>query len=82
MRELHDNLSEYLRAVAEGREVVVTSRGRRVARIVPFASTDPLAELRARGLVRDPVGPKRSAGRHTSVTASGPVAELVHEQRR
>lgn len=54
MRELHDQLSRYLRAVQEdGTEVFVTMRGKRVARIVPIdhVDADPLADLRARGIV-------------------------------
>lgn len=35
VRELKGRLSEYLRKVADGEEVVVTSRGKAVARLVP-----------------------------------------------
>ena len=35
VRELHDRLSRYVRYVRDGAEVVVTIRGRRVARLVP-----------------------------------------------
>lgn len=34
--ELRDHLSEHLRAVEQGGEVVVTDRDRPIARIVPF----------------------------------------------
>lgn len=56
VRELHDHLSRYLRHVAEGGEVVVTVRGRRVARLAPVDQADPLADFRARGIVSDPTG--------------------------
>jgi prevent-host-death family protein len=35
VRELHDRLSRYVQHVKDGAEVVVTMRGRRVARLVP-----------------------------------------------
>jgi prevent-host-death family protein len=56
VRELKSRLSEYLRRVAGGEEVVVTSHGKEVARLVPprrrRASTTTEAELinRFRGL--------------------------------
>jgi prevent-host-death family protein len=37
IRELKAHLSEYVARVAAGEEVVVTDRGRPVARVVPFA---------------------------------------------
>jgi prevent-host-death family protein len=39
VRELKAKLSEYLAAAAAGEDVVVTDRGRPVARLVPFGST-------------------------------------------
>lgn len=82
IRELHDQLSRYVQHVADGGEVIVTSRGRRVARLSPIEAADPLAELRARGLVREPSRSKRRAPRRPGLAASGPVSELVDEQRR
>jgi prevent-host-death family protein len=43
--ELKDCLSEHLRAVERGAEVVVTDRGRPIARIVPFSSGQPSATI-------------------------------------
>jgi prevent-host-death family protein len=45
--ELKDRLSEHLRAVESGAEVVVTDRGRPIARIVPFSSGQPSATIEA-----------------------------------
>jgi prevent-host-death family protein len=59
VRELRDRLNRYVEHAGDGGEVVVTVRGRPVAKLVP--AHDPLAELRARGLVRDPIGPKLTA---------------------
>jgi antitoxin (DNA-binding transcriptional repressor) of toxin-antitoxin stability system len=54
VRELHDQLSRYVRHAAAVGEVVVTMRGRRVARPAPMTSDDPLADLHERGLVQKP----------------------------
>lgn len=80
MRELHDQLSRYVQHVADGAEVTVTMRGRPVARIVPVADADPLADLRARGLVREPTTTRRWLPRRR-VRARGSVSELLEEER-
>lgn len=80
VRELHDQLSRYVRHVAAGGEVVVTMRGRPVARLSGIAASDPLAELRARGLIRDPVSSRRR--RRRRIRAAGSVSGLVAQQRR
>jgi prevent-host-death family protein len=82
VRELHDNLSRYVQHVAGGGQVVVTMRGKRVAMLSPVEGADPLAELRARGLVREPEQPKRSIRARRKLTSAAPVSELVAEQRR
>jgi prevent-host-death family protein len=82
VRELHDQLSRYVRHAAEGGEVVVTMRGQRVARLSPIEVSDPLADLRARGLVQEPARPKRKAKGRKRLVAAAPVSDLVAEQRR
>ncbi len=82
VRELHDQLSRYLRHVGSGGDVVVTMRGRRVARLSRVDDADPLADLRARGLVHDPQRSRRRASGHELQTADGSVSDLVSEQRR
>ncbi|MDW5598264.1 type II toxin-antitoxin system prevent-host-death family antitoxin [Conexibacter stalactiti] len=82
VRELHDQLSRYVRHAAEGGEVFVTMRGQRVARLSPLESGDPLADLRARGLLREPARPKRPAGERRRLSAEASVSDLVAEQRR
>jgi prevent-host-death family protein len=82
VRELHDQLSRYVRHAAEGGEVVVTMRGRRVARLSPINAVDPLADLRARGLVREPTQRKRASAEHRQLRSLEPVSDLVAEQRR
>jgi prevent-host-death family protein len=82
IRELHDQLSRYVHHVEEGGEVVVTMRGRRVARLSPVDKRDPLADLRMRGLVREPTQPKRSSAERQQLLSLEPVSDLVAEQRR
>ena len=82
VRELKNNLSRYLDRVREGAEVIVTDRGRPVARLSPIGqAADRLAELVAAGVVRPP---KRTARARPArrITPRGPVSELVAEQRR
>jgi prevent-host-death family protein len=56
VRELRENLSSYLDRVKAGEEVVITERGKRIARIVGPSKLDQLiAEGRARPASR----PKR-----------------------
>lgn len=58
VRELRDALSRYVRHAAEGGETFVTMHGRRVARLAPVERTDPFADLRRRGILREPGQPK------------------------
>lgn len=82
MRDLKNNLSRYLERVREGGEVIVTDRGRPVARLAALDQpTDRLADLIASGAVRAP----RVTGRGLParrVRASGSVSDFVAEQRR
>lgn len=82
VRELHDRLSRYVQHVKDGGEVVVTMRRRRVARLVPVDETDPLADLRARGLVREPTAPRSPRARRARLKAAQLGSDLVADQRR
>jgi prevent-host-death family protein len=82
VRELHDRLSRYVQHVKDGGEVVVTMRGRRVARLVPVDEVDPLADLRARSLVREPTAPRSRRARRERLEVAEPVSDLVADQRR
>jgi prevent-host-death family protein len=78
VRELHDRLSEYLERVEGGGEIVVTRRGRPVARLSGLAER-PLEALARRGLVRMPRGERSPSPE--PVEGAGPVSDLVTEQR-
>lgn len=82
IRELHDQLSRYVRHAAEGGDVVVTMRGRPVVRMAAVSPADPLSDLRARGLVSDGVGEWQPRGEGLRPKPSAPVSDLVAEQRR
>lgn len=82
MRELHDKLSRYLDAVAAGDEIIVTKRGRRIARLAAIDASDPLQDLIDRGLVRPPLRPKQPRlGRPRIKARGGLVSDIVSEQR-
>jgi prevent-host-death family protein len=82
VRELKNNLSHYLERVASGAEIIVTDRGRPVARLSHVdAATDKLAALVAAGAVR--AAPSRTRRRPIErIPATGSVSELVADQRR
>jgi len=79
VRELHDRLSEHLKRVQQGAEVLVTRRGRPIARLSAVDGEGPLADLVRRGLVTPPSRVRRA--RRPLVTARGSVSDLIAEQR-
>ena len=82
IRELKNGLSKYIDRVRAGEEVLVTDRGRPVARLSPVdASEDRLADLVASGLVRSPARHERHVPARR-IKAKAPVSDLVAEQRR
>ena len=82
VRELKNNLSRFLDRVKDGEEVIVTERGRPVARLIALERSDnQLAALIDSGVVRPP----RSRTRHRPsrrIKARGSVSELAAQQRR
>jgi prevent-host-death family protein len=80
VRELHNRLSEYLEKVEQGEEVLVTRRGKAIARLSKIDAPRPLEELERRGLVRWPKRPKGTPAPLPG--AEGSVSDLVSEQRR
>ncbi len=83
IRELKNGLSGYIDRVRSGEEVIVTDRGRPVARLSPLDATqDRLAELVAAGIVRAPTGGRRRHVPKQRITSKGTVSDLVDDQRR
>jgi prevent-host-death family protein len=82
VRDLKNNLSRYLDRVQGGEEVIVTERGRPVARISPIDHpSHRLAALIASGAVQPPKSRVRRRPERR-IKAKGSVSELVAEQRR
>lgn len=80
VRELHDRLSEHLERVEQGAEIMVTRRGRPIARLSAVDGEDPLQDLLRRGLITPPA--RQRAERRASVEARDSVSDLIAEQRR
>jgi prevent-host-death family protein len=80
VRELRETLSEQLAAVRQGHSVTITSHGEPIARIVPVDQPTTMERLRAAGLIRPPLHPRRPLPE--PIETSGPVSDLIDEQRR
>ena len=80
IRELRDGLSRHLAAVRCGKTVTVTDHGQPIARIVPIGAPTSLERLIAEGRVTPATGRKRPSVE--PIVTSGPVSDLVSEQRR
>ena len=82
IRDLKSRLSEFVTRAAGGERIVVTDRGRPVARLSPLDHPlDRLADLVASGAVQPP----KSATRYRPaqrIKAKGSVSDLVAQQRR
>lgn len=84
VRELKDRLSNYLKRVQGGEEIVVTERGRSVARIVPVKPVRlkrDLEPMLREGTVRWSGGKPRGASRRP-VIRGRTLADTVREERR
>jgi prevent-host-death family protein len=80
VRELRNHLSRYLHRVRNGDEVVVTDRGRAIARLVPVGAERVIDRLIAEGIVTPARQPKRQASK--PMKTKDTVSDLVGEQRR
>lgn len=79
---LRAELSQWIDRARGGEEVVVTDRGTPVARLLPVDTAPLLERLVQQGVLSRPRCADRPTARGADrVTASGPVAELVSEQR-
>jgi prevent-host-death family protein len=80
VRELRNHLSRYLDRVRGGEELVVTDRGRAIARVLPVGAERTLDRLIAEGVVT----PARQSDRRRAspMKTAGTVSDLVADQRR
>ena len=81
IRELRNNLSAWIRR-AEREDVIVTDRGRAVARLTGVDSASRFRELVDQGVIRSPRRPRLKPGTRPRVRAKGPISPFVAEQRR
>ena len=81
IRELRADLSRWIKRVREGEEVLVTDRGKPVARIVPADGLRKIDRLIAAGLIQPAPKPWRGPPPRP-IKAKGTVSDLVAEQRR
>jgi prevent-host-death family protein len=80
VRELRNHLSRYLNRVRGGEEVVVTDRGRAIARLLPVGAERALDRLIAEGVVTQARQPKGTVA--GPMKTAGTVSDLVGDQRR
>ena len=83
IREFRDHVSRFVEAAQSGRDIVITDRGRPVARLIGVDEYPPgLQRLISRGLAEPPAMPKEPARARPPVKAKGSVSDFVAEQRR
>jgi prevent-host-death family protein len=82
VRELRDHLSAYLDEVKAGGELVVTERGRPVARLIPAEGGSALERLVAAGIVTPPTRPREPSSSFGRIHARGDLLRFVLDQRR
>ena len=82
VRDLKAHLSEHLERVARGEVVTVTSRGRRVAQIVPVLGRDGLVRGLAEGwITREVDRPPEPVARQRPLAGTPTTTELISQDR-
>jgi prevent-host-death family protein len=82
VRELRDNLSKWIARAKRGQDILITERGKPVARLTPVEESPALERLIAKGLVTPARSPKTKIRRNDLIKTKGSVSDLVKEQRR
>lgn len=83
VRELRDHLSAWLERVKAGEEIVITERGRPVARIARTTGRERLDELIALGLVTPAQRPRTSLNeiQRVRLGPGPPIEDIVAKNR-
>jgi len=82
IRDLKARLSEHLARVARGEVIMVTSRGRRVAQIVPVPGRDSLERGLAEGWITRGVDrPPEPVVRQRPLAGTPTTTELISQDR-
>ena len=79
---LRAELLSWIDRARAGEEIVVTDRGIPVARLLAVETAPLLEDLTQRGVLSRPRGDRPAARGLVRARASGPVSDLVSEQRR
>ncbi len=81
IRELRADLSRWVKRVREGEEIVVTDRGRAVARLVPVEGERKIDRMIREGLITPAPSPWRGE-LPKPIEGAGPLSEIVLADRR
>lgn len=81
IRELRADLSRYVKRVRAGEEIVVTDRGKPVARLVPVAGERTIDRLIREGRII-PARTKGPRPKPRPIAGAGPLSDLVLRDRR
>lgn len=82
VRELRQHLAQWLQRAAGGESILVTERGRPLARLGPADEHRHLDELEREGLVTRASKPRTDVRGVPGVPVEGEVASIVTDQRR
>ncbi len=87
IRNLKNNLSRYLTSVKSGREILITTHGKALARIIPETQNktsirDRLKLLVLKGLVNLPKTSYKANSSKPRTIKGKPLSEIVIEERR
>lgn len=82
IRELRDNLSKWIARAKRGQNILITDRGKPVARLTLVEESPALERLIAKGIVTPARRPKTKIRRSDLIKTKGSVSDLVKEQRR
>lgn len=82
IRDLKARLSSYLERVARGEVITVTSRGRKIAQIVPMPGHDNLERGLAEGwITRQEARPPEPVVRQRPLAGTPTTTELISQDR-
>lgn len=85
IRDLRENLRSWLGRVKAGDQIIVTERGKPVARLDAIGAESRLDELIRLGVVRPPLSKRRHTVDVSKLPRLGPgptMSDIVIEQRR
>ena len=82
VRELRDNLSKWIARAKRGQDILITERGKPVARLTHVEESPALERLIAKGIVTPARNPKTKIRRNDLIKTKGSVSDLVKDQRR